>query len=160
MGEGTYRLKGFIAGFEAMPISEWLVPTILGGLAIALTANFLNLVDLRPARASKVYLLLLIFGFLCAPSELGAIAFLALPILAVWGFDAGERAMLGDAGANPAGAVIGLYFTLILSWQWLAVYVAIMLFLNLVSEKVSYSALIERTPFLKWLDMLGRPKPQ
>ena len=132
---------------------------VLGGLAIALTANFLNLLDLRPARAGKMYLLLLCIATIVAPKEIATTAMLALPLMAIWSFDAGEQAMLGDAGANPAGAVIGFYFVHILSWQWLTVYVVVMLILNLASEKVSYSALIERTPFLKKLDMAGRPKP-
>jgi len=30
------------------------------------------------------------------------------PVAAVWRYDLGERAMLGDAGANAAGALAGM----------------------------------------------------
>jgi len=164
----------FIDYLDFYQESYALAMVILGGLAIALSANFINLVDLRPARASKVYCLLALVGFFGVLIKLWLynqyqwwllfghlliFIWLIIPILVVWPYDAGEKAMLGDAGANPAGALLGFYFTCTLGGVGLAVYVAIMLFLNLASEKVSYSALIERTPFLKWLDMLGRPKP-
>jgi UDP-GlcNAc:undecaprenyl-phosphate GlcNAc-1-phosphate transferase len=78
------------------------------------------------------------------------------PILAVWRFDLGERAMLGDAGANAMGALAGF----LLVWRsplWLIVTLAVVLLaLNLASERWSFSAVIEKVGFLRWIDGLGR----
>jgi hypothetical protein len=68
--------------------------------------------------------------------------------------------MLGDAGANALGAMLGA------SAAGLSRPVRIALLagiagLTAASEKVSFTKVIARTPALNWLDMLGRrPAPQ
>ena len=142
------------------------------GAAIALTANFVNLTDLRPGRALKVYSVLVTVGAVLlvlgarqlwaddiarAVSEIVALVILlAAPVVAVWKYDAGELGMLGDSGANPAGAVAGLVFVLALPFWAVLVYLAAVFALNLASEKVSFSRAIESNRFLHRLDMLGR----
>jgi UDP-GlcNAc:undecaprenyl-phosphate/decaprenyl-phosphate GlcNAc-1-phosphate transferase len=78
------------------------------------------------------------------------------PVFAVWRYDLGERAMLGDAGANAMGALAGF----LLVWRsplWLIVTLAVLLLaLNLASERFSFSRVIEKVAFLKWIDGLGR----
>ncbi len=140
-------------------IGRWALATC----AVALSANLINLMDLRPGRALKVYsavcvLLVAIPGIAYGFPD-GALALVLLlgPVVAVWHFDLGERAMLGDAGANPAGALMGwVAVQMLASWWQLALYVAIVLALNLASEKVSFSRVIEGTAALRWLDGLGR----
>lgn len=131
-------------------------------LAISLTANLVNLLDLRPGRALKV------FGLIAGLSALSfvfwgqwvfsielAVALLG-PVIAIWRFDLGERAMLGDAGANAMGALLGWVVASILPMTALAAYVAIVLALNLLSERISFSRVIEGNTLLSWLDGLGR----
>ena len=137
-------------------------------LAIALTANLVNLTDLRPGRALKVYsaltlgLLVVWAGrFLMTGGSwaevAAALAVLLGPAVAVWHYDLSERAMLGDAGANAAGALAGWLACVVVDSGWpLAVYVAVLLALNLASERVSFSRVIERNGLLSWLDGLGR----
>jgi hypothetical protein len=152
------------------------IGALLAGAAIALTANLLNLTDLRPGRALKVYALLatlgvLSAGLLFAPAaeafasqtvlarafDVAALwVFVMGPLVAVWGFDVGEIAMLGDAGANPMGLIAGLLITLGLPLWALATYTLVVLALNLVSERVSFSRVIEGNAFLRRLDRLGR----
>jgi hypothetical protein len=88
--------------------------------------------------------------------KLSLLALTLGPVLVVWRYDLGERAMLGDAGANAAGALAGF----LLAWRsplWLlAVLVVVLLALNVASERVSFSEVIERVGFLRWLDGLGR----
>ncbi|MCL2438694.1 MAG: hypothetical protein FWE48_00005 [Coriobacteriia bacterium] len=159
-----------LSAFDAL----WI---FLSMCAIALGANLINLFDLRPARASKVYVAFFLQVFFIASCSSLVIAAVinfwnpwddittllmyllwALgPIFAIWRYDAGERAMLGDAGANPAGALIGLYAVVGL-WILLPVYVVIVLTLNMLSEKFSFTKLIEGSPILKTLDMWGRPR--
>ncbi|MBE0475993.1 MAG: hypothetical protein IBX62_02715 [Coriobacteriia bacterium] len=160
------------AGDAAPPSAGRLVAWLTAAAVIALSANLVNLLDLRPARALKGYLLVglpaaglagaLVSGGRSLPAGglgRGAVAavLLAGPALAVWRYDAGERGMLGDAGANAAGALAGYAAALGLPMPWLAVWAAVLLGLNLLSERVSFSALIERNRLLRALDGLGRP---
>jgi hypothetical protein len=157
----------------------------LATLVIALSANFVNLTDLRPGRALKVYTLLAFLGVLAtgwhlwysgagawglmgvsrpgpgtaswalAGALLLAVALLG-PVAAVWRHDLGERAMLGDAGANAMGALAGYVLASNLPLWLLAVAAALLIALNLASERVSFSRVIEATPLLRWIDGLGR----
>jgi len=80
------------------------------------------------------------------------------PVLASWKYDLGERAMLGDAGANAMGALAG-YLLVRSAPLWLmGVFALVLVALNLASERVSFSAVIEKVPALAWLDGLGRVK--
>ncbi|MDQ3766831.1 MAG: hypothetical protein M3346_05745, partial [Actinomycetota bacterium] len=77
-------------------------------------------------------------------------------LLGCLGADLGERGMLGDAGANPLGAVMGLGLAVSLFTPGLLVAVALLLAGNLASEKWSFSSAIDRTAWLKAVDRLGR----
>jgi hypothetical protein len=144
----------------------WFGWTIALGAVIALSANLVNLMDLRPGRALKFYGLcagVLVFGAywssMTSPVETGLLAVALFgPVIAVWSFDAKELGMLGDAGANTAGALLGF----IVAWEcgrtWVALVVlGVLLAANLASERWSFSAIIERSRPLSWIDRLGRP---
>jgi hypothetical protein len=126
-------------------------------LLVALTANLINLLDRAPGRAAKVAILIAVplVGFgepvwgLAAAGSLGA-------LLGTLGYDLSERAMLGDAGANPLGAVLGLGLAAALDQKGRWIAVVVLLALNLASERWSFSKAIEKTPFLKALDRIGR----
>jgi hypothetical protein len=121
-------------------------------------ANLLNLFDLRPGRAIKVAV---VSGAPLAGSGAGAAAPLGAA-LALLPEDLGERAMLGDAGANALGAMLGAAAAGLPRPARIAVLAGIA-GLTAASEKVSFTKVIARTPPLNWLDMLGRrpvdPKP-
>jgi hypothetical protein len=135
---------------------------------IAGGANLLNLFDLRPGRAVKVAVA---SGALIAASgaspgrtsnteaPMGAAALAALPpvaaALALLPEDLGERAMLGDSGANALGAMLGASAIGLPRPARMALLAGIA-GLTAASEKVSFTKVIERTPALHWLDMLGR----
>jgi len=163
LGIGLLAAVTVRADTIAGPVWKVALMWVLEVLAIALTANLINLLDVRPGRALKGYglaagLCALSFVFWGQPVfalEL-AVALLG-PLIAVWGFDLHERGMLGDAGANAAGALLGWVVASILPWQGLVLYVAIVLALNLASERVSFSRVIDGSRALSWLDRLGRP---
>ncbi len=115
---------------------------------IAGGANLLNLFDLRPGRAIKVALAAGGPGAMSTAAPLGA-------ALALLPEDLGERAMLGDAGANALGAMLGASATR-LPRPARIVLLAGIAGLTAASEKVSFTKVIERTPVLHRLDMLGR----
>ena len=153
-------LGGGMASLLAMYLLDDLVSIwffLLGGACIALTANLFNLLDRAPGRAGKVWLLaaVVVAGIstdwrLWAAGTIGA-------VIAAMPLDLRAVGMLGDAGANPMGAVLGLGLVLASGFPaTLAVVVAVLLGLNLLSEKVSFSKVIETTPWLARLDHLGR----
>jgi UDP-GlcNAc:undecaprenyl-phosphate GlcNAc-1-phosphate transferase len=136
---------------------------IINAGLVAGGANLLNLFDLRPGRAIKVAMA---SGALIgaagpdrvAAPRLGAALALLPPLaaaLALLPEDLGERAMLGDAGANALGAMLGAAAAG-LSRPARIVLLAGIAGLTAASEKVSFTKVIERTPPLRWLDMLGR----
>lgn len=139
--------------------------TVVLGAVIALSANLVNLADLRPGRALKSYLLyaaLLVVGaaasYSVGDASLMALA-LAGPLVAIWRLDLGERGMLGDAGANAAGAALGFLAAWECGRTWPALVVlALLLGLNLASERWSFSRVIAGNGVLSWLDGLGRQR--
>jgi hypothetical protein len=127
---------------------------VLNAGLIAGGANLLNLFDLRPGRAIKVALGA---GALLGTSRQGRAAS-AAPLGAAAALlpeDLGERAMLGDGGANALGAMLGTAAAT-LPRPARVVTLAAVLGLTAASEVVSFTKVIERTPALRWLDMLGR----
>ena len=116
-----------------------------GALLVGLAANALNQLDTKPGRALKAYLA----AALVVDAPLRAAVLLAP-------YDLREMAMLGDAGSNAFGALLGLSsverFTE--RGRWAAI--GALAGLTLLGERRSLGALIERTPGLRELDALGR----
>mgnify|MGYP007111635628 CR=1 FL=1 len=143
-----------------------LVTVLLSACVIALMTNLLNLFDLRPTRAHKAYLILLVPALvsvgLCArialpPVDLVALAIASLgPVIAVWRFDARELAMLGDAGANAMGAFLGYLFATSLPFWGLVAAAAVLFIINLLSERFSFTRIIAEHESLDRLDHWGR----
>jgi hypothetical protein len=69
-----------------------------------------------------------------------------------------ERAMLGDAGANLAGAIVGVTLLVALGDTARLVALAIVAALTIYGEFRSISAAIESIPPLRAIDRLGRPE--
>jgi UDP-N-acetylmuramyl pentapeptide phosphotransferase/UDP-N-acetylglucosamine-1-phosphate transferase len=132
-----------------------VVDTLVGGAVVAGTANLLNLLDLRPGRALKATLVL---GVLTATSTQAAVAAGAAAGAAVGllGPDLAGKTMLGDTGANSAGALLGAALVQRTGrrGRWAAF--VVLAGLTLASEKVSFTEVIESTPVLRTLDALGR----
>jgi hypothetical protein len=127
----------------------WRTRSLSGALLVGLCANAVNQLDTRPGRALKAYGL----GVLAlreAPRGAAAAAVLLAP------YDLREMAMLGDAGSNALGALLGLRSVSRLTGRgrWLAI--GALAGLNLLGERRSLGATIERTPVLRHLDRLGR----
>jgi UDP-GlcNAc:undecaprenyl-phosphate/decaprenyl-phosphate GlcNAc-1-phosphate transferase len=155
---GLVKLStGVIAGVIAGALVAQGATIVEVALLVALAANAINLFDRAPGRAGKVALItmlpLVALGRASwAVVSAGAIASLA----AVLPADLRERAMLGDAAANPVGGVLGLGLAVSLSAAWRVVAIVILLALNLASERWSFSRAIDRIGFLTRLDQLGR----
>jgi UDP-GlcNAc:undecaprenyl-phosphate GlcNAc-1-phosphate transferase len=177
---GTVKLAGLAAAGLGAALLEGGDPAdvaINAGL-IAGGANLLNLFDLRPGRAIKVATLsagLIAAGSALAqgtrqpvldkdgaahaPGRLAGLQAVAVPAgaaLALLPEDLGERAMLGDAGANSLGAMLGAAAAQTLPKGARLGLLTGIVALTVASEKVSFTRVIEATPALRWLDMLGR----
>lgn len=130
------------------------VDVLLGAGVIAGTANLLNLLDLRPGRAIKAGLVL------GAPLAVGRNASMAAGPLgasaALLPADLNEEIMLGDSGANALGALLGVAFTARSGTAGRLVALAALASLTAASEKVSFTKVIQDTPWLRHLDELGR----
>lgn len=134
---------------------------VVNGALVAGAANLANLFDLRPGRAVKVGLLtaapLLAAGLRRGDPVQATLA--ALPVgaaVALLPEDLGERAMLGDAGANALGALVGLAAAVTLGRPGRVAVLGTVVALTAASERISFTKVIAGNPVLDRIDMLGR----
>lgn len=139
---------------------------VLNASIIVLWANVLNLFDMRPGRALKVWLGLTLIAGLVArfTAELTVsrwdMAVVAVPFVMVsmliLAIDLREVAMLGDSGSNVLGAVLG--FTFISSFETVGKVVAltVAVVVQLYAERWSISDLIADRNTLRAVDELGQ----
>jgi hypothetical protein len=117
---------------------------------VALAANVLNQLDTRPGRALK--------AFLAGAAVVRGPAKAYVPIAVLLApYDLREMTMLGDAGANALGALLGYGSVGKLTARGQLFAIAALAGLTAVGEARSLGELIERTPVLSRLDRLGRP---
>jgi UDP-N-acetylmuramyl pentapeptide phosphotransferase/UDP-N-acetylglucosamine-1-phosphate transferase len=131
---------------------------VADALLIALAANLGNLLDRAPGRTIKWSLVAYVPIAIVAGTDMVGIA-LAPFVGATLGIlpdDLHERLMLGDAGANVLGGVLGLAVVLECSRTTRNIVLVALIALNLASELVSFSRVIDRVPPLRWFDRLGR----
>jgi hypothetical protein len=119
--------------------------SLSGALLVALAANLFNQLDTAPGRALKPYVVLA--PLLRAP---------LLPAVLIAPYDLREMTMLGDAGSNALGALLGLSSVDRFTGRGRKLAIAALAGLNLLGEIHSFGELIERSPFLSKLDRLGR----
>ncbi|PTX52190.1 UDP-N-acetylmuramyl pentapeptide phosphotransferase/UDP-N-acetylglucosamine-1-phosphate transferase [Melghirimyces profundicolus] len=132
----------------------WLMHTLL----IGLMTNWVNLLDLRPGRALKFYLVAGAALFLVGLGRGETLLFLPLLGLAsaVLKGDLSARFMLGDSGSNLLGIQLGMWLALV-SPLWLVfLWTALLLAGHYIGETVSLTRLIEKNRLLSYLDRLGR----
>lgn len=173
-----------LVGSKATSVGGKAADLALNTVLIAGTANLANLLDLRPGRALKATVLVatLLSYFSCAAAKApasgasgAASATPAAPAsasgasaqrLLASGLNAAaitalvedlqETTMLGDTGANAAGALLGTSLAANDSWKLRLGTTLGVVGLILASEKVSFSKVIAANPALNWLDQLWR----
>ena len=159
----TGALKAFgslglaLLAMSYLSLSNWR--WLLAAAVLVLATNVFNLLDLRPGRSTKAFVLLgagLTIGAMDL-RPLWALGLFAAPALVAGGYDLRERAMLGDTGANLLGALAGMWLVLTLSGTGQVVALILLAAVTLYGEIRSLSALIDRTPGLRELDSWGRP---
>jgi UDP-GlcNAc:undecaprenyl-phosphate GlcNAc-1-phosphate transferase len=152
---GSLGLALLAMSYLGLSDGRWL----LAAGVLVLATNVFNLLDLRPGRSTKAFVLLgaaLSIGSTDL-RPLWTLGLFAAPALVAGVYDLRERAMLGDSGANLLGALAGLWLVLTLSQTGQLVALALLAVVTLYGELRSISALVERTPLLRELDSWGRP---
>ncbi len=152
---------GMLSLVVAIPIAGFGFPRLLlAGALISLAANLGNLFDRAPGRCVKVAVVAAVVLCACAGA---ADRYLLEGVLIVVGaavglgwFDLREQLMLGDAGSNVLGAVLGWGVVATTGLVVQCVVLTALLALNLLSEKVSFSRVIDAVGPLRAFDRLGR----
>lgn len=143
-----------VAVLAATPSSKGLADILLNALNMALGANLANLLDVRPGRSGKFFLLAALPFATAGPySQVMLVAIAS--VLAYLPWDLRGEAMMGDVGANVLGALLGLGVMGAPGSAKLAV-LAFLACVHLYAEKGSLTVVIEQTPILRLLDALGR----
>ena len=132
-------------------------------LVVALSANLGNLFDRAPGRTAKVSLvagavLVAVTPAVDRPSLTGLVLVLGAG-LGLLLPDLREELMLGDAGANVLGAALGLGVVLTTGALVQGIVLVVLVVLNLASERVSFSRVIDGFGPLRMLDRAGRRPP-
>ena len=173
-----------LVGSKATSVGGKAADLALNTVLIAGTANLANLLDLRPGRALKATVLVAapLSYFSCAAAKTPASGASDTPSVnpvspasasgasaqrllasglntaAITALveDLQETTMLGDTGANAAGALLGTSLAANDSWKLRLGTALGVVGLILASEKVSFSKVIAANPALNWLDQLWR----
>jgi UDP-N-acetylmuramyl pentapeptide phosphotransferase/UDP-N-acetylglucosamine-1-phosphate transferase len=150
-GAGVGLASAYVVGWRGI----WIAGA---GAVVALASNLTNLLDLRPGRALKVFVLAAAAsiavgvhggGALVLATLLAGAAVFAVPELR-------EQVMLGDTGANLLGTTLGIAVVASVGTTALLIVLAVLGALTLLSERISFTRVIEATPPLRWFDDLGR----
>lgn len=131
---------------------------LVDAAVVALAANLGNLLDRRPARTTKAAVVVVVAIAVGAASldvVAGSLCAVAAAVALAPG-ELSERHMLGDAGANAVGAAVGLAIVGTAGTGGRNLAAAVLLALNLISEVVSFTRVIDTVAPLRWLDRLGR----
>ncbi|WP_169726436.1 MraY family glycosyltransferase [Desulfotruncus alcoholivorax] len=161
----TGAVKAIGGGLIAIIVGVQLYPgnwarIIDSSLIIALSVNLVNLFDLRPGRAGKIFILacaVILPPALGRPEAVMMVIILG-SVLAYLGADLKARAMMGDAGSNTLGMVVGVTAAAALDGYFRIAYLALLVLIHIITEKYSLTSIISGNVLLNYLDMLGREK--
>jgi UDP-GlcNAc:undecaprenyl-phosphate GlcNAc-1-phosphate transferase len=155
---GTLALALAVLADRGLSTGEYLLAVAV----VVLSTNALNLLDLRPGRAVKAFVLVGLV-LIASTRDLEPLRGLGLfigPLLVLGIFDLRERGMLGDTGSNLLGALAGLWIVSALDVTGQIAALAALVALNGYGELRSISGAIDALAPLRALDRLGRvPEP-
>lgn len=77
-----------------------------------------------------------------------------IPVVWLTYFDRNASIMIGDAGSNTIGAVLGMSYSFVLDEVWKIVLIILLALIHVYSEKNSITKLIEHNKILNRIDQL------
>lgn len=133
---------------------------LIDAALVALAANMANLFDRAPGRCLKMTVLasLLLVAPALSTGASPAVALAACTIGAGLGLaraDLDELVMLGDAGANPLGAALGMAAVVTTSATTRLAVAGLLTVLTLAAERASFSRVIDGVALLRRIDRWG-----
>lgn len=158
----TGGIKAILGFFISIVVSFYLSNTykdlIINSFLIGLFTNFINLFDLRPGRAIKVFisfsLMFLIFSKIKDKNYILYSFFgIIIPYIRL---DLKSMAMMGDVGSNILGFTLGIFTAINFDIIPRVVILIVLLIFHFMSEKVSFSKIIDNNFLLRYIDELGR----
>lgn len=156
---GLKALSGFgLGAIISLIISEGAVEVVTNTFLIALFTNAINLFDLRPGRACKVFLGALILLILTSSYREWDFAILVGVgvVLAYIRYDLDAKSMLGDVGSNAMGMTLGVISSMVSPIYVKFILLSILILLHVLAEFYSFTDIIEKSAFLRKIDQLGR----
>ena len=148
---------GFIGLVISIAISKNIYDIVINTLIIALSTNLMNLLDLRPGRAIKGYLVISIVLLFTLGEYTRNLLLLIFPnVIAYFNLDLKAKAMMGDTGSNVLGISIGILFVMGYPLKVRLIWLAFLIFIHILTEKYSLTKIIENNKFLNFIDKLGR----
>lgn len=158
----TGLLKAVLGGLLALVLGfvaadHRLLPGLLNGLVISLSANLLNLLDLRPGRAVSCFWVGVLLLWVTGLTKLATWEWLLpliVPAALLTYLDRSAKIMLGDAGSNVLGAIFGLMLIFEAGSFTKLVVLAALVGVHIYAEKYSISKTIERNRILRRVDRL------
>lgn len=148
---------GFVGLIISVCISKNIIDIIVNTLIIALSTNFMNLFDLRPGRAIKVYLVIIIIILFTLTGYIQMLPLLILPnVIAYFNYDLKAKAMMGDTGSNVLGISIGILMALGYALNVRIAWLIFLILIHILTEKFSLTKIIEKNKVLNFIDRLGR----
>lgn len=158
----TGALKAVFGFFISLVISSMIsndiVDFIINAFIIGLFTNFINLFDLRPGRAVKMFIVSAVILLITSQSDKYTYIILSFfgILIPYINLDLKTRAMMGDAGSNILGYTLGIFAASSFNMFGKIVILIILIIFHILSERVSFSKIIENNRVLKFLDMIGR----
>ena len=154
-GAAAFAFAIFVARFMD---NGNLAVLVMNALIVALSANAVNLFDLRPGRAGKVFVFGLAALFLVAfsPERITLMFPILAALLGYLPFDMSAKAMMGDTGSNVLGAALGACAVFTLSPLAGLILLLLLIGLHVTAEFTSLNKIIENSVVLKAIDRWGR----
>lgn len=158
----TGALKALTGGLLALVLSLAMggspVTMLVNTMVMALSINAVNLLDLRPGRAGKGFLLgtMVICAIGWGKPDLIWVILIAGSLISYLPLDLKAGAMMGDTGSNALGAALGVTGALTMPLWPKLYYLLFLILFHLFTEKFSLTKIIEKNRLLSFLDRLGR----
>jgi UDP-GlcNAc:undecaprenyl-phosphate GlcNAc-1-phosphate transferase len=147
----------FISAFVCYSLSASFLECLFYTMVMILSIHVFNLLDVRPGRTIKSFWLLLfvLLPLLSFQHIIVSVLPIVVSTIFLFHYDRRRLAMLGDTGSNVLGGVFGLYVILCPVFEIQLFFFSAFLLLSALSERYSFTAYINKTPWLSKLDNWG-----